>query len=973
MKKSFMRSVLSYIMVVVMVLSAVPVYSFALEAPDNYYLAHDEEIVIAPGITQSESVIYKPDGKRVEMFAAVADTSVSTVQLAVNYKDNQCEKYGMQKLSEQVAAAEKNHAEPYTVAAAINASFYDMDIGFPYGAFIMDGNVKIDTGGAAFFAVLKDGTPIIAEGRDYKQYKGNIQHAVSGNPLLIKDGRINSEDGETIDDGAYGILNPRAAVGITADNKVVFFTADGRNEPKSAGMTAYETAEIMLSLGCVYALNLDGGGSSTFGSKVPGGDFKIQNNPSDGTERSISTSIMMISTAEATGEFDHAYLKSDYDYLTCSTSIPLTPVGLDSADLPAPIPESGLSWSVSDSSMGSVDSDGVFTACDEGEGKVTVYLDYNGNHVASKELTVIVPDSVEFTKKKINVTYGERVLLPICGYWNSIPVAINENDFISVHEYEFNESVHESLFEDYGYYDGMYFITPQEEMGIRSETLYLVAAFDEEAENIYTLKLEFHNEGDEYFDFESATASADDKLSWYRDVSNSTTNDDFNYTLIDNSAPVYITYKFGVAMDAMELPEELQPMWDSFAGALGDNVWDAFLKLAKKIDSSTNVTIDFALDEHFEFADISGIRLVNNLFIIDSSKTEYIPETNSVRVVMRWNQSYINELLGSEEGMTSDTVNSTVIVDNVKLRLKEGTDLSAAAGLTVVNNFNISYTLIAISDSAYGVAANNPQLSDFAYQDGNRKGIRFQATYLESSDKFRLFEAEEASDGWQGDSYFKDGNAVTGINYLPSKENADESFYYEFDENGICNGKYTGIVREDGKIIYSQDGSPDFAGLVRTDGGDYYYFDETLEAAGAGEVYISKTNGFCAEGSYTVLEDKRVVLEKSEEFISVSEFDEAAEAISAVSVSAGDTVTTGASVTLYSEGRLTIKTAVKSGDVDCDGFSDGRDAVLIECIAGGMLASSDITAAQMRAADCNSDSLIDQNDIDLAVQSGLNI
>ena len=122
-----------------------------------------------------------------------------------------------------------------------------------------------------------------------------------------------------------------------------------------------------------------------------------------------------------------------------------------------------------------------------------------------------------------------------------------------------------------------------------------------------------------------------------------------------------------------------------------------------------------------------------------------------------------------------------------------------------------------------------------------------------------------------------------------------------------------------------------------------------------------------------MLEDKRVVLEKSEEFISVSEFDEASEDIFAVSVSAGDTVTTGASVTLYSEGRLTIKTAVKSGDVDCDGFADGRDAVLIECIAGGMLASSDITAAQMRAADCNFDSLIEQNDIDFAVQSGLNI
>ena len=122
-----------------------------------------------------------------------------------------------------------------------------------------------------------------------------------------------------------------------------------------------------------------------------------------------------------------------------------------------------------------------------------------------------------------------------------------------------------------------------------------------------------------------------------------------------------------------------------------------------------------------------------------------------------------------------------------------------------------------------------------------------------------------------------------------------------------------------------------------------------------------------------MLEDKRVVLEKSEEFIDVSEFDEAAEDTFAVSVSAGDTVTTGASVTLYSEGILTIKTVVKSGDVDCDGFADGRDAVLIECIAGGMLTLSDVSTAQMRAADCNSDGLIEQNDIDFAVQSGLNV
>ena len=56
--------------------------------------------------------------------------------------------------------------------------------------------------------------------------------------------------------------NPdRTAVGVTEDGKIVLFICDGRID-QSKGATLEEVAMIMKSVGCVHAMNLDGGGST---------------------------------------------------------------------------------------------------------------------------------------------------------------------------------------------------------------------------------------------------------------------------------------------------------------------------------------------------------------------------------------------------------------------------------------------------------------------------------------------------------------------------------------------------------------------------------------------------------------------------------------------------------------------------------------------------------------------------------------
>ena len=56
--------------------------------------------------------------------------------------------------------------------------------------------------------------------------------------------------------------NPRTALGILEPLHYLFVVSDGRTE-ESQGLTLYQLAEFMQTLGTTIAYNLDGGGSST--------------------------------------------------------------------------------------------------------------------------------------------------------------------------------------------------------------------------------------------------------------------------------------------------------------------------------------------------------------------------------------------------------------------------------------------------------------------------------------------------------------------------------------------------------------------------------------------------------------------------------------------------------------------------------------------------------------------------------------
>jgi hypothetical protein len=109
--------------------------------------------------------------------------------------------------------------------------------------------------------------------------------SVAGNWVFLRDGSI-----QEIDEPGADFRNPRTAL-CYDDNYLYFVVVDGRDEDYSIGMTITELAEFCDDrLDTTWGVNMDGGGSSTMWI-----DGKVVNNPSDGHERGVANTLMMVS------------------------------------------------------------------------------------------------------------------------------------------------------------------------------------------------------------------------------------------------------------------------------------------------------------------------------------------------------------------------------------------------------------------------------------------------------------------------------------------------------------------------------------------------------------------------------------------------------------------------------------------------------------------------------------------------------
>jgi hypothetical protein len=115
--------------------------------------------------------------------------------------------------------------------------------------------------------------------------------AVGGRHILVHRGKENQWPEESTKPVA-AFRNPRTAVGYN-NHWVYLVVVDGRQKGLSMGMSFTELAKFMKELGCTDALNLDGGGSSTFWL-----DGKVLNSPSDKHERAVANALVLTQRAK---------------------------------------------------------------------------------------------------------------------------------------------------------------------------------------------------------------------------------------------------------------------------------------------------------------------------------------------------------------------------------------------------------------------------------------------------------------------------------------------------------------------------------------------------------------------------------------------------------------------------------------------------------------------------------------------------
>lgn len=177
-------------------------------------------------------------------------------------------------------------AENVNAILAINGDYYGVQ---EKGYVLKNGTIYRSTASKnqEDLVIYEDGTFEIINESDVDintLLKNGAYNILSFGPALVENCNITVSQNEEV--GKAMASNPRTAIGIIDELHYVFVVSDGRTN-ESEGLSLYELAEFMQSIGVKTAYNLDGGGSSTMYF-----NGNIINNPTTNgnrvSERSVS-------------------------------------------------------------------------------------------------------------------------------------------------------------------------------------------------------------------------------------------------------------------------------------------------------------------------------------------------------------------------------------------------------------------------------------------------------------------------------------------------------------------------------------------------------------------------------------------------------------------------------------------------------------------------------------------------------------
>lgn len=298
----------------------------------------------------------------------------------------------------------------------------------PAGGYILTANKNCDASILDPLRVLTPGTQVTVSLSGADPRWAQAVCGLTGLYSLVENAQVSPD----LEKGA----NPRTALGIKGDGSIVLYTIDGRQAAYSIGATYTQTAKRLIELGCVTAVALDGGGSTTLGGTMPGGSaFSVLNRPSGGTQRAVTDSLFLVTRAPASGVADHYFVDTAYDVVLTGAGTIVAGALVDVNGYPVTSTGMAASWS-SDGGSVTVDEQGraVFTAGGAtGRYNVNVWSDGISGSAAIRVVDAL--SWLSITRKdtgaaasKLSLTAGDTVDLDGSGGWYNLPVAMGDNN-----------------------------------------------------------------------------------------------------------------------------------------------------------------------------------------------------------------------------------------------------------------------------------------------------------------------------------------------------------------------------------------------------------------------------------------------------------------------------------------------------------------------------------------------------------------
>lgn len=189
--------------------------------------------------------------------------------------------YG-QNIKEKTSEMAENHG----ALLAVNGDYY----GSREKGYVLRNGVlyrEKGSGSREDLVIWSDGSFEVVQEKEVSAQKlleGGARQVLSFGPALVLNSQICVDENTEVGQATYS--NPRTAIAMVDELHYLLVVSDGRTD-RSEGLSLYELAGFLQSLGAQTAYNLDGGGSSTmwFNGQIIN---EPVNHGSEVSERSVS-------------------------------------------------------------------------------------------------------------------------------------------------------------------------------------------------------------------------------------------------------------------------------------------------------------------------------------------------------------------------------------------------------------------------------------------------------------------------------------------------------------------------------------------------------------------------------------------------------------------------------------------------------------------------------------------------------------